>query len=97
MCQLQLPQRSDSGASKERCHAGPCACQEKKLAGNAVLQDSLGCSGHGVVELEILRAVNRAHTQVTALDFRRAGSGLFKDVHCRVPQNRAPEGREAQG
>ncbi|PKU44186.1 protein scribble hypothetical protein [Limosa lapponica baueri] len=42
------------------------------LVGNVKLKGSLGCSDHEMVEFEILRAVKRAHSKLTTLDFRRA-------------------------
>ncbi|PKU43893.1 dtw domain-containing protein 2 [Limosa lapponica baueri] len=46
------------------------------LVGNAKLQGSLGCSDREMMEFKILRAVRRAHSKPTALDFRRADFGL---------------------
>lgn len=48
--------------------------------GNVVLQGSLGCSDHEIVELEMLRAVRRAQSKLRALDFRIADSGLFRNL-----------------
>ena len=39
------------------------------------LKGSLGCNDHEMVEFKILRAVRRAHSKLTALDFRRADFG----------------------
>ncbi|GAB0177124.1 hypothetical protein GRJ2_000177600 [Grus japonensis] len=65
------------------------------LVGNVKLKGSLGCSGHEMVEFRILRAAKRAHSKLTALDFRRADFGLFRDVLGRVPWDKAFKGREA--
>jgi len=40
--------------------------------------------------------VKRVHSKLTTLDFRRADIGLFRDLHSRVLQNKALEGRGAQ-
>lgn len=84
------------GPARRGAMLDPVLANREELVGNAMLQDSLGCSDHEMVELEILRAVNRAHGKLTALDFWKADFGLFKDLLCRVPQDRALEGREAQ-
>ncbi|GAB0208807.1 mitochondrial enolase superfamily member 1 [Grus japonensis] len=66
------------------------------LVGNVKLKGSLGCSDHKMVEFKILRAVRRALSKLTTLDFRRAGFGLFRDLLGRIPWDKAPEGRGAQ-
>ncbi|GAB0179998.1 mitochondrial enolase superfamily member 1 [Grus japonensis] len=63
------------------------------LVGNVKLKSSLGCSDHEVVEFKILRAVRRAHSKLATLDFRRADSGLFRDLLGRVPWDKALKGR----
>lgn len=40
----------------------------------------LGCSDHEMPEFRILRGGSRAKTRITALDFRRADIGLFRDA-----------------
>ncbi|KAJ7413016.1 hypothetical protein WISP_93575 [Willisornis vidua] len=57
---------------------------EEKLAGNVVRQDSVGCSDHKM-EREILKAVRRSRSKMTALNFRRADFGPFKDLLGRIP------------
>ena len=42
--------------------------------------DSLGCSDHEMVEFRILHGGSGAINRITALDFRRANTGLFKDL-----------------
>ncbi|GAB0207578.1 mitochondrial enolase superfamily member 1 [Grus japonensis] len=66
------------------------------LVGNVKLKGSLGCSDHEMVEFRILRAARRAHSKLTTLDFRRADSGLFRDLLGRIPWDKALEGRGAQ-
>lgn len=61
-----------------------------------MLQGSLGCSDHEIVELEMLRAVRRAQSKLRALDFRIADSGLFRNLLSRIPWDRTLEGRGAQ-
>ncbi|GAB0182044.1 mitochondrial enolase superfamily member 1 [Grus japonensis] len=63
------------------------------LVGNVKLKGSLGCSDHEIVEFRILRAVRRAHSKLTALDFRRADFGLFRDLLGRIPWDKALEGK----
>ncbi|GAB0181373.1 hypothetical protein GRJ2_000602600 [Grus japonensis] len=55
------------------------------LVGNVKLKGSHGCSDHEMVEFEILRAVRRVHSKLTALDFRGADFALFRDLLGRVP------------
>jgi len=49
-----------------------------------------------MVEFKILRAVRRACSKLTTLDFSRAEFGLFRDLLGRVPWDKALEGRGAQ-
>ena len=55
------------------------------LVRNVKLKGSLGCSDHEMVEFKILKAATRAHSKLTALDFRRADFSLFRDLLGRVP------------
>ncbi|GAB0207584.1 hypothetical protein GRJ2_003224100 [Grus japonensis] len=66
------------------------------LVGDIKLKGSLGCSDHEMVEFRILRAARRARSKLTTLDFRRADSGLFRDLLGRIPWDKALEGRGAQ-
>ena len=66
------------------------------LVGNVKLKGSLGYSDHEVVEFKILRAVRKAHSKLTTLDFRRTDFGLFRDLLGRVSRDKALEGRGAQ-
>ncbi|MCQ4179366.1 hypothetical protein FK518_27770, partial [Klebsiella pneumoniae] len=66
------------------------------LVGNVELKGSLGCSDHEMVEFKILRAVRRACSKLSTLDFRRADFGLFRDLLGKVPWDKALEGRGAQ-
>ncbi|GAB0183357.1 mitochondrial enolase superfamily member 1 [Grus japonensis] len=66
------------------------------LVENVKLKGSLGCSVHEMTEFKILRAVRRALSKLTTLDFRRADFGLFRDLLGRVPWDKALEGRGAQ-
>ncbi|GAB0208438.1 hypothetical protein GRJ2_003309500 [Grus japonensis] len=67
------------------------------LVGDVKLKGSLGCNDHKMVEFRILRAARRARSKLTALDFRRADLGLFRDLLGRIPWDKALEGRGAQG
>ncbi|GAB0203608.1 hypothetical protein GRJ2_002826400 [Grus japonensis] len=66
------------------------------LVGDVKLKVSLGCSDHEMVEFKILRAVRRARSKLTTLDFRRADFGLFRDLLGRILWDKALEGRGAQ-
>ncbi|GAB0206807.1 hypothetical protein GRJ2_003146300 [Grus japonensis] len=66
------------------------------LVGDVKLKGSLGCSDHKMVEFRILRAVRRACSKLTTLDFRRADFGLFGDLLGRMPSDKALEKRGAQ-
>ncbi|GAB0197899.1 mitochondrial enolase superfamily member 1 [Grus japonensis] len=66
------------------------------LVGDMKLKGSLGCSDHKMVEFRILRAVRRARSKLTTLDFSRADFGLFRDLLGKIPWDKALEGRGAQ-
>ncbi|GAB0182918.1 hypothetical protein GRJ2_000757100 [Grus japonensis] len=66
---------------------------KERLVGNVKLKGSLGCSDQEMVEFKILRAARRVHSKFTTLGFRRADSGLFRDLLGRVPGDKALEGR----
>jgi len=66
------------------------------LVGNVKVKGRLGCSDHKMVHFKILRAVRRAHSKLTNLDFRRADFGLFRDLLGRKPWDKAMEGRGVQ-
>ncbi|GAB0209619.1 hypothetical protein GRJ2_003427600 [Grus japonensis] len=66
------------------------------LVGDVKLKGSLSCSDHEMVEFKILRAVRRAHSKLTTLDFRRADFGLLRDLLGRIPWDKALEGRGAR-
>jgi len=53
-------------------------------------------SDHETVEFRILSGGSRAISRVTALDFRRANFGLFKDLLGGIPWVRALGGRGVQ-
>jgi len=53
----------------------------------------LGCSDHEAVEFRILCVGSRAISRIKTLDFRRANSGLFKELLGGIPWARALEGR----
>jgi len=55
------------------------------LVGIVKLKGSRGCSDHEIVGFKILRAARRVHGKLTALDFRRADFGVFRDLLGRVP------------
>jgi len=58
---------------------------------------SLGCSDHEIVEFRILRGGSRVISRISTLDFRRANSGLFKDLVGGIPWVRTLEGRGVPG
>lgn len=66
------------------------------LVGNVKLKGSLSCSSQELVEFKILGATKRLHSKLSALDFRRAESGLFKELLSRLPWNKALEEKGAQ-
>jgi len=66
------------------------------LVGNVKVKGSLGCSDQKMVEFKILRAARRVWSKLATLDFRRADSGLLRDLLRRIPWNKALEGRGAQ-
>lgn len=64
--------------------------------GKVKLKGSLGCSDHKMVNFKILGAAGRVHSKFTGLDFRRADSGLLRDLLCRKSWDKHLEGRGAQ-
>lgn len=46
---------------------------------------TLGCRDHEMVLLRILRGGNKARSQITILEFRRADFGLFRNLLGRIP------------
>ena len=50
------------------------------LLGDVKAGGSLGCSKHEMVKFRILHGGSRAISRTTALDYRRANFGLFKDL-----------------
>ncbi|GAB0208304.1 mitochondrial enolase superfamily member 1 [Grus japonensis] len=66
------------------------------LVGDVKVGDSLGCSDHEMVEFRILRGRSGAESRITTLDFRRANSGLFKDLLGRIPWVKVLEGHGEQ-
>uniref|UniRef100_A0A672UTJ2 Reverse transcriptase domain-containing protein n=1 Tax=Strigops habroptila TaxID=2489341 RepID=A0A672UTJ2_STRHB len=63
------------------------------LVGNVTLQGGLGSSDHEMVEFEILRTVRRACSKLTALDFKKAEFGLFRNLLSKVSWDTVLEGR----
>ena len=53
-------------------------------------------TNYEMVEFKILRAMSRACSKLTTLDFRRADFGLFRDLLGKVSWDKALEGRGAQ-
>jgi len=49
-----------------------------------------------MVEFKILRAMRRARSKLSTLDFRRTDFGLIRDLLGRIPWDKTLEGRGAQ-
>lgn len=64
----------------------------EELVGKVMLERSLYCSDHQMVELEVLMAVRRSCSKLTALDFRKTNCGFFKDILGKVSWEKALEG-----
>jgi len=58
---------------------------QEGLVGTVKLKGRLGCRDHAMVEFKLLRAVRRVNSKLTALGFRRADFGLFRDLLARIP------------
>lgn len=69
------------------CLSFSCAHHHGGAGGGLVLQGSLGCRDHEMVELEISRVLGRAHSKLTALSFSRSDFCLSKDLLRRVENN----------
>lgn len=61
--------------------------------GNVKLKNSLGCSDYEI--MEIFRAVRRAHSKLTAMDFRRVDFEVFRDLIGREPGDKVLEGKKS--
>ena len=57
---------------------------KERPVGDVKVRRSLGCSDHGTVEFRSLRGGSRARNRLTALDFGKAGFGLFRDLLGRI-------------
>jgi len=66
------------------------------LAENVKVRGRLGCGDQEMVEFRILHGGSRAISRIKILDFRRANSGLFKELLGGIPWIRALEGRGVQ-
>ncbi|GAB0179152.1 mitochondrial enolase superfamily member 1 [Grus japonensis] len=69
---------------------------KEKLVGDVKVKGNLGGDEQKIVEFRILRRGRRLKIKLTALDFRRADFGLFKDLLGRVPWDKDLEERAAQ-
>lgn len=58
--------------------------KKERLAGDVHIRRSLGCSGNDTVELRRMRGGSRAKIRITALHFRKAGFGLFRNLLGRI-------------
>ncbi|KAJ7411412.1 dtw domain-containing protein 2 [Pitangus sulphuratus] len=58
---------------------------KEHLVDHVKVKGSLGCMDHEMVVFKILRAMRRAHSKVTAWDFKRANFGLLGHLLGRVP------------
>ncbi|RMC19492.1 hypothetical protein DUI87_04104 [Hirundo rustica rustica] len=66
------------------------------LVGNVKLKGSLGCSDYEMVESQDPEEMTMAHIKFPAVDFRRAGFGLFRELLSSVLWDVDLEGRVAQ-
>lgn len=60
------------------------------------LKGSLGYSVHEMVEFEILTAARRMHSKLSALDFRRADFGFFRNLLSKILWNKTLSSRGAK-
>ncbi|GAB0190086.1 ras GTPase-activating protein 1-like [Grus japonensis] len=56
-----------------------------ELIGDVKIGGSLGCSGHALVELAVLRDMGQAKSKARTLNFRKAKLQLFKELVNRSP------------
>lgn len=54
--------------------------KKEELFGEVKVRGSFGCSDHAMIEFRILRGGNSAKISIPTLDFKRADSGLSKDL-----------------
>lgn len=55
------------------------------FTGEVEVKGSIGCRDSEMVEFGILKGGRRVASKLTTLDFRRAESGIIKDLVGRVP------------
>lgn len=71
---------------------------KKGLAGDVKVSDSLGCSGHPngeMVKFMNLCGRSKAMSKIAAMDFRRYGFDLFKDLFVGISRVRVLKGKGA--
>jgi len=54
-----------------------------ELVSDTLIGDSLGCSGHALVEFAVLRDIGQAKSKFRTLDFRKANFQIFKELVSR--------------
>lgn len=59
------------------------SANKEELVRDLKAGESLDCSSHEMVRFRILRGGNKAKSRTTALGFRRAAFGLFRNVYKR--------------
>lgn len=69
---------------------------KKQLVGADMVEGSLACSDHEIVEFRTLRIKKKVTSKLTILDFKRADFGVFKNLIGRIPWNKALEGTDVQ-
>jgi len=57
----------------------------RELAGDIKIGDSLGCSGHALVEFTLLRDESQAKSKVRTLNFSKVNFQFFKELVNRIP------------
>lgn len=58
------------------------------LVGKVKVEGNLSCSDHEMLEFMILQGESRTKSRTTALDFKRAHFGLFRDLTAGIPWSR---------
>ena len=65
------------------------------LIGDAKIRDSMGCSGHALVEFTALRDMGQTKSKVRTLNYRKATFQFFKRLVNRTPET-LPSGTREQ-
>lgn len=85
-------QTSDRGVNKERCFVGPDTMSKEELVG-----DSLGCSGHEIVELKNLRGGSGSEKQDYSSGLQESKMQPLQRFAWKYPMEYGPRKKRGPG